>query len=369
MTTQDTTWRDAATVTLDDLRVTLSEPRQVTRSRGYRWFPSLFRYGKDGLAAMISCYADIHVTSSAVLVTRSKDGGLTWTEPVVGVDGGFDGVVLPDGDLLLLPYYLRPCPDGMHSPYSKLSAATGLLEYVSSGVTVTGWPRPDRSFAPELGTSGFVFNGQPVPLRSGGWLMTLYGFFAGADRLSLVCAESPDAINWRIRAIVADADCPFPGGDGPSEAALIHQADGRLLCVFRLGSNVPYGQCWSSDEGQTWTAPVQMDGPFSVQPSLARLQGGMLALSGGRAGLYLWLNPAGDALQWQTLDIMAHHNACRPAEPITPDTTTAYTEIVALDEHTLLYMYDRIPNSWAAIPDEMDDANSIWVMRAQVERA
>lgn len=366
--TEQVAWRDAAMVEMNGLRVTLSEPRQVTRSRGYRWFPSLFRYGENGLAAMISCYGDIHVTSSAVLISRSKDGGLTWTEPVVSVDGGFDGVVQPNGDLLLLPYYLRPCPEGMRSPYNRLSAETGMLEYVPAGVTVTGWPRPDRSFAPELGTSGFVFNGQPVTLRDGGRLMTLYGYFEGAERLALVCAESEDAVNWRIRAIIADETCPFEGGDGPSEAALIRQADGRILCVFRLGSNVPYAQCWSSDEGHTWTAAVQMDGPFSVQPSLARLGGGMLALSGGRPGLFLWLNADGDGKTWQSIDMMAHHNACHSGEFITPNTTTAYTEIVALDEHTLLYMYDRVPNSWAAIPDEMDDANSVWVLRAQVER-
>jgi len=368
MTLTQANWRDAATMALDGLKVTLSAPVPVHRSRGFCWFPSLFRYGKNELAAMISCYADMHVTSSAVLISRSKDGGLTWTEPVIGVDGGFDGCVLPNGDLLLLPYYLRPCPEGMHSPYNLLSAGTGKLEYVSTGVTVTGWPRPDRSYAPELGTSGFVFNGQPVILRDGSYLMTLYGYFAGAGRLGLVCADSRDAVNWRIRAVIADETCPFPGGDGPSEAALIRQADERILCVFRLGSNEPYAQCWSSDEGQTWTAPVQMDGPFSVQPSLAMLGGGMLALSGGRAGLYLWLDQAGDALRWQAVDILAHHNACRPGEPITPNTTTAYTEIVALNERTLLYMYDRVPNSWAAIPDEMDDANSVWVLRAQVDR-
>jgi len=362
------TWNEAATVSLDGLRVTLSEPRPVLRRRGYCWFPSLFGFGERQLVAMMSCYADIHVTAASAYVSRSQDGGLTWTEPVVAIDGGYDGVRLPSGDLVMLPYYLRPRAEGMYAPYNLLSAETGLLTYNTEGVLVSGWPKPDRSYAPELGTTGFVFNGQTVELRDGGWLMTLYGYFEDQQRLSLVCADSSDATHWRVRRVIAAGDIAFEGGDGPSEAALIRQEDGRLLCVFRLGSTVRYGQCWSSDEGRTWTAPVPMDGPFSVQPSLARLGDGMLALSGGRPGIYLWLNPAGDGRAWQPVDLMAHHTACHPGEPIQENTTTAYTEVVAWDDTHLLVLYDRIPWGWAPIPDHADDTNSVWVVRATVER-
>jgi hypothetical protein len=88
--------------------------------------------------------------------------------------------------------------------------------------------------------------------------------------------------------------------------------------------------------------------------------------------LYLWLNAAGDSLAWERIDILAHHNACCPAEPIeyTEDLrrqrTTAYTEVVAVDDTHLLYMYDRIPNGWRGIPEDMDDTNSVWLVRATV---
>ena len=30
-------------------------------------------------------------------------------------------------------------------------------------------------------------------------------------------------------------------------------------------------------------------------------------------------------------------------------------------------MYDRAPNGWHRIPEEMDDTNSVWLVRATVE--
>ena len=136
------------------------------------------------------------------------------------------------------------------------------------------------------------------------------------------------------------------------------------MCVFRLASNVPYGQCFSSDEGRTWTDARAMDGPFSVQPSLAVRADGSIALSGGRPGLFLWLNRAGDGLKWDRIDLLAHHNASLPAEPIkSPGNTTAYTEVVALDDTHLLVIYDRFSNGWAALPANSAETNSVWIVR------
>ena len=32
------------------------------------------------------------------------------------------------------------------------------------------------------------------------------------------------------------------------------------------------------------------------------------------------------------------------------------------------YSYDRVPNSWQRIPEDMDDTNSVWLVRVTVER-
>ena len=110
-----------------------------------------------------------------------------------------------------------------------------------------------------------------------------------------------------------------------------------------------------------------MPGVFSVQPSLDVLPNGSLALSGGRPGIYLWLNRDGKGLTWDKFDVVANHNEFVPDEKITDaGKSSSYTEVVLLDENHLLLIYDRIPHSWAAIPDDSKETNSIWVVRATI---
>jgi hypothetical protein len=176
-------------------------------------------------------------------------------------------------------------------------------------------------------------------------------------------------MRWTIRTVIADEKCDLPGREGPCESALCRLKDGRLLCVFRLNSGAPYGHCFSSDEGRTWTKPALLKGVFSVQPSLAVMPDGLVALSGGRPGLFLWLNPDGTAATWHKLDVLANHNAHRPDEPIkTPGNTSSYTEVIPLDQSHLLYVYDRIPFGWSAIPADSPETNSVWVVRVVLDR-
>jgi hypothetical protein len=351
------------------LTVTLAPPVLVRRSRRYGWFPELAVLANGDVVALMSAYADIHVTAASLFASRSRDGGLTWDEPELLLDGSTTALRLDNGDTVILPYYLRPRPGGIGAPCNVAVAGEEGYQYRSTGVTVTGLPRPDRSFAPELGIAGFVFNGQTLRLADGRYLATVYGFFGDAPRMSLVALASDDGFAWTFYSLIAGADCALDGAEGPCESALIRQRDGRLLCVFRLASFVPYGFTWSRDEGRTWTAPVTL-GPHSVEPSLAMLGNGALALSGGRPGIQLWLNADGAGASWDGIDLAAHHNACHPSEPITGAAwadTSSYTETVAFDATTLLVSYDRIPHGWHRIPDDSTETNSVWVVRVTVE--
>lgn len=368
------TWTDGKTVALEGTRVTLSEPAPLGRSKGYFWFPNLWTMPNGDLLSTISPVPDIHLSGVPYLVIWSQDGGLTWSEPLVSCDGGQTLLHLRSGDSILLPYNLRPRPDGIGAPHNIFPAGERVFDYVPTGVAITGMPAPVPLILPGFDVVTFSFNGQTLWLEDGAYLATAYGRFEGDERDSIVAVESTDGINWAVRSTVAGADCPVPGKGGPSESAICRLKDGRIMCVFRVESRLPLGQTWSSDEGRTWTPAVAMPGLFSVQPSLAVMADGCVALSAGRPGLYLWLNADGAGQNWQKIDILAHHNDCHPQEPITysedlsRQQTTAYTEVVAVDENTLLYIYDRAPNGWRRIPEEMDDTNSVWLLRATIER-
>lgn len=364
-------WEMKRTVELDGLTVALSQPVLVARSQGYLWFPSLIRLDNGDLLAVMSNYADKHVKKSTAALSWSQDGGRTWSPPQDGLFGDIN-VRLPSGDRLFLPYYMTPHPDGgMTAPYQINPAGERKTDIYDSGLVVHGWPKPDKKFAPELGLSGFVFNGQSVTLADGRYLATLYGWFEGDKRFSLVTADSAEGRQWNYRSTVSGPECRLPGAEGPCESALCRLADGRLLCVFRLASYVPLGQTFSSDEGKTWTAPESMKGPFSVQPSLALLGGGTLALSSGRPGIFVWFNLDGKALDWQAVDLQAHHDACLPDEPITTqrERTSSYTEVISTGNADGLIIYDRIPHGWREIPAESKETNSVWVVRFEIEKS
>jgi len=112
------------------------------------------------------------------------------------------------------------------------------------------------------------------------------------------------------------------------------------MCIYRLDSNLTYGQTWSSDEGKTWTEAVECKGPRSVEPSLVVLKNGTVVLSGGRPGIKLWINGDGTGKEWQEVDINKHRNQFLLKNQKQNHSTTGYTEMVAIDDTHLLYVYD-----------------------------
>lgn len=368
-------WKDSKSITLGERKVTLSEPVLVARSKGFLWFPTMTRLSGGEFFAVLSTGGDEVVANRKAVTTWSADG-FTWSKPTT-IDPEGDLYVestlrLANGDELLFPFNLYPRPGGMGGAYQIVSGQKGKREVklVKEGLVVTGWPRPDRSFNPKLGLAGFGFNGQTLQLKEGVYLATLYGYFKDAKRYSLVLAESQDGVQWKIRSVIADEHCKVSGGEGPCESALCRLKDGRLMCIYRVASGQPYGQSWSKNDGRTWTEPAAMNKVFSVQPSLAVIKDGTVVLSGGRPGLFAWLNSAGDGKDWHSVDVLAHHNACVPKERIVhPERTTSYTEVAVIDDRHVLLMYDRVPHGWRAIPAGSEETNSVWVVRLTIEPA
>jgi len=362
-------WVNAATVSLSGLKVTLSQPVCVARSTNWLWFPTLFKLS-DGRIAL-SAKADPDAVGLGVPghIFFSSNGGLAWQAGAY-TDPSFCGLELANGDHLLLPFYLQADggdPMRMVGGYHLIRAGQSQVEQHADGIRVSGFPRQPKG---DLGSC--AFDGQPLRLADGTYLAPLYGYFQGAGKCSQLLAESTNGFDWTVRATIAADDGPYAGVEGPCEGTVARLADGRLMAVYRVNSTALYGQTFSADEGRTWTPAAAIAGPFSVEPSLYVRPDGLVALSGGRAGVWLWLNQDGDGLSWQAVNIRTHHNQFVPAEPISEEVgwnqrTTGYTEIVPLDATNLLLVYDRIPGGHNQ-PPPAGESNSVWAVRVTVER-
>src|SRR5262245_48963925 len=160
-------WEEGAVVKCDGLKVILSRPRLVARSKGFLWFPTLHQFDGQHLVAVISNYADEAREVPTALLTRSEDGGLTWSAPE---DGAYSECVVPlaNGDAVLLPYYLRFQLEALLTgSYQLMRRGDKKWQPVRAGLEVAGWPRKVSSLDAELGGAkpewqlgSFVFNGQ-----------------------------------------------------------------------------------------------------------------------------------------------------------------------------------------------------------------
>jgi hypothetical protein len=125
------------------------------------------------------------------------------------------------------------------------------------------------------------------------------------------------------------------GRDLYGEPQLAPTADGRLVCVLRKTDQEqkPMAITWSADNGRTWSAPRDLF-TFGVWPCVLLLGCGTLALSYGRPGVHLRLDPSGTGLQWSepiTLIEGSHQDVHRH--------TCGYTSLLALDERSFLIAY------------------------------
>jgi hypothetical protein len=209
-------------------------------------------------------------------------------------------------------------------------------------------------------------------------------------KVSVVAAESADGLHWKIRSVIADEHWPLAGIEGPGEATVCRLKDGRLMSVFRsYYEGYPYGAAWSSDEGKTWTEPAWTYFAWSVDPRMAVMQDGTVVLSGGRPGVLMWFNVDGTGGNWQVVDLLGHHNAFRPKEPLQLydkvgssghffGTATGYTEVVAVDDSHVLCVYDRTPlsSTWddptPALNQHLGDVGetySVWIVRATLTKS
>ncbi len=163
---------------------------------------------------------------------------------------------------------------------------------------------------------------------------------------------------------------------------IVRLADGDLMAVFRVGSGRKWNlrRAYSHDDGRTWSNPDVLPA-WSVYPQVIRTSSGILAISTGRPGTYLWLSTDPRGENWQSVDIAEQDNltATEPDErigtfEITPNDylsettkwqTSSYTGLVEVAPNRLVLLYDRDPER---IPRDSNDLSHVFAMPIEIER-
>jgi beta-fructofuranosidase len=223
-------------------------------------------------------------------------------------------------------------------------------------------------------------------------LTPMYEENDGPDYI-IMFESAPPHVHWRPRARVTpvhplNATGIAPPGSG-NENWLVRLSDGRLLIVFRGWTGRPGGQLAltaSADDGHRWSFRRVLLGttgspdPHAVEPKLFLISG-VLVLSSGRYGIYLWtvqekhLQPGNEATaEWCGappcgLNLLEHHNANMPSTTapgawIYPEgcangtescaaITTCYTSMTVVPSvnhsgmlASVVIVYDRADTGW-----------------------
>ncbi|MEJ7730453.1 MAG: sialidase family protein [Polyangiaceae bacterium] len=317
--------------------------------------------------ATFSQHDDIPTALQDFGVVHSDDAGATF--------GGYDkGVDLPPQfaiqlrDGRVLSYGFKPSARVDSDAGSQLT-----LEGQTSMDDGATWTKLQAKvdlpkMAGSIGSVGRL-SGHPIQLADGTILLPWYGAFAG-DKGSyraelLASTDGGQTFTRRGSIAVPPANIAYP------EADVVELEDGSLFSVFRHHQGSPQdGQTvsnllfsTSSDAGATWSAPGNLNitfdgnnGPrIGINPQLALLPNGILALSSGRPDNFVAISTAGALMPGH----VAFERALVSYVNYPSKTTAGYgsavlryhgssgnTGLVTVDANRLAQIGDNCANGW-----------------------
>jgi hypothetical protein len=247
-------------------------------------------------------------TRSAVVASRSTDGGLTWSAPAtLALEGGTD-LSLDKSTLTAHPtrpgeaYAVWDRLEGLDGPLSATRGPAWLTRTTDGGAS---WAPPWILYDP--GADAQTIASQLVVLPDGALvdlLLVLRQLSAAAPAVEVAALRSVDAgdtwsgpftvAEWRSAGVVDPAGGhPVRSGD-LVPAVAVDATTGTLYAAWqdaRFGGGVVEGIVLSRslDGGRTWSAPARVNGDGAVPaftPSLAVARSGRVGL-----GYYDWRAP------------------------------------------------------------------------------
>jgi hypothetical protein len=246
-----------------------------------------------------NCYAtwDDFGNGNRILMSRSTNGGLTWSDPVATANNatglGGQPVVQPDGDVIV------PAANAFETAIIAFRSTDGGVSW-SSAITVT--PTPTHNVAGNVRTG-------PLPsaeIDGAGRAYVVWQdcrFRRGCKSNDLVMTTSTDGVAWTpvaripIDAVNSTVDHFIPGigvdtstSGATAKLGLTYYFYRNARCgTKRTPCQLEVGYVQSDDGGSNWSNPTDVAGPFPVtwvaDTSQGRMVGDYISTSwvGGRA--------------------------------------------------------------------------------------
>lgn len=379
-------------IKLPGLRLNLKPPRVVAENWGFCWYPDIRKFATGELLLGHSLNADSGANAiTAQALYFSSDEGQTWK---YGYDingfhpgGGEVRISLPGGAIVGPGYAgARPDPAGQQrrftTHYWRFEEGGRRYSVDTWGAVIEGLPRDvelshSRSRWALASISLFGTAVEVTPRR---YITTCCVRYDGDTRETLEAIVSEDSgRTWHYLSTIAGPDALLDAKEGFDEPCMIKLAEGDLMCVSRVGGgrDQPLGRAYSSDGGKSWSQADRLPA-WSVAPSMAQVQNGVIAVSTGRPGIFLWLSTDARGQNWQSVDVIAFHNATLdPSHRMSagraglavvneqmylndhfdydePWQTTSYTALLEVSPNRLFMVYDRLPYGWMPIPSDAE---------------
>ncbi|MGK5682515.1 sialidase family protein [Actinoplanes sp. URMC 104] len=260
-------------------------PFTVARAEAGRLahFPDIVRLGDGRLLASYREGAG-HVRSDGrISVVESTDGGVTWSQPWVAVDGRYDDrdpkmTVLADGTVLLSYFVIDWSTESLHTTHGTyVHRSTDGGRTWSDAVEVgTAMVDEGGRLTPAVPTWA-ASHGAAAELPGGDLLLPLYGRLPGQKWQRATVVRSTDG----GRTWPAGGEVLLGEEEGVhfQEPTLTVLPGGEVVALIRTTADVAY-LCRSSDGGHTWTEARPTDMPASSHHALALSTGEVLVTYG-----------------------------------------------------------------------------------------